>query len=91
MRPAHPSSDQKPRRFPIRLAGLGLELAAAVVGLALLGIWIDRRYGSDPWGVVICASIGFVGGLYNFVRAAIRAAEESTRSVVRRSDRGKEG
>ncbi len=72
------SPGKKPRRAQIRLAGLGVELAAAVIGLTLLGIWIDRRYDSGPWGVLICSSIGFVGGMYNFVRAAMRAAEEST-------------
>ncbi len=64
-------------RYNLGLAGLGLELAAAVVGLTLLGLWIDRRWGSAPWGLAICATIGFVGGMYNFIRAAQRAAREA--------------
>ncbi len=63
------------RRYDLGLAGLGMELAAAVIGLTLLGLWIDRRWATAPWGVVICAAIGFVGGLYNFIRSAQRAME----------------
>lgn len=64
----------KRRRYDLGLAGLGIELAAAVVGLTLLGLWIDRRYATAPWATVICALIGLVGGLLNFVRSARRAA-----------------
>jgi F0F1-type ATP synthase assembly protein I len=58
------------------LAGLGMELAAAVVGATLLGYWIDGRLESEPWGVVIGALVGIVGGLYNFIRQAARAASK---------------
>lgn len=56
------------------MAGMGFELAGAVAGFSFLGIWIDRHYDSEPWGLLVCAAIGVVGGLYNFVRAARRAA-----------------
>ena len=52
--------------------GVGLELAGAVAGLALVGYWIDRHYGTDPWGLVVGVILGLVGGLYNFVRNAKR-------------------
>ena len=58
----------------ISLAGIGFDLAAAVGVGALLGWWIDRRFETGPWGVLICSSIGIVGGLVNFVRAAQKAA-----------------
>ena len=63
------------------LAGLGMELAAAVIGGTLLGLWIDRSYGSAPWAAVIGGLVGIVGGLYNFVRQANRAmkADEKER------------
>ena len=35
----------------IRFSGIGIEFAAAVAGFSLVGYWIDRRYGTDPWGV----------------------------------------
>ena len=61
------------------LAGLGFELLAAVAGFTFVGYWIDRHYETDPWGLVICALLGIVGGLYNFIRAATRASRESSR------------
>jgi ATP synthase protein I len=56
-----------------RLASLGIELAASLGGFALLGYWIDRHYGTAPWGLLICALLGLVGGMYNLVRSALQA------------------
>ncbi len=64
---------------------MGLELGAAVAGFTFLGIWIDRRYDTEPWGVLVCAAIGVVGGLYNFVRAARIAAGSSAASATSRN------
>jgi F0F1-type ATP synthase assembly protein I len=69
------------RRFPgwVRYSGVGLELAGATAGLALLGYWIDGKFGTTPWGMLGGVTIGIVGGLYNLVKeslAAIREAKE---------------
>jgi F0F1-type ATP synthase assembly protein I len=58
----------------LSLASIGFDLTAAVGVGALLGWWIDRRFETGPWGVLICSTIGIVGGLLNFVRAAQAAA-----------------
>ncbi len=55
----------------MRLANIGVELAAAVIGLSLLGYWIDYQLKTGPWGLLICAILGIVGGLYNLVRKAV--------------------
>ena len=55
----------------MRLAGLGVELAATVGGACLLGYWIDRHFETGPWGLVVCSLIGVVGGLYNLIRQAV--------------------
>jgi F0F1-type ATP synthase assembly protein I len=70
------SADQ---RFPgwVRHSGVGLELAGATAGLALLGHWIDGRYGTAPWGILIGVVIGIVGGLFNLVRESLAAAREA--------------
>jgi F0F1-type ATP synthase assembly protein I len=57
------------------MAGMGFELAGAVAGFSFLGLWLDRHYGTEPRALLICAAIGVVGGLYNFIRAARIAAE----------------
>lgn len=62
------------------LAGLGFELLAAIAGFAFVGYWIDRHYETAPWGLVIGAVLGIVGGLYNFIKAATRATREDAES-----------
>lgn len=55
----------------MRYAGLGIELAAAVGLLSLVGWWVDGRFGTQPWGLVIGAVVGLVGGMANLVRTAL--------------------
>jgi ATP synthase protein I len=87
------------RRYPgwVRYSGVGLELAGATAGLALIGYWIDGRFGTSPWGTLVGVIIGIVGGLYNLVReslAAVREAQaddESARDDVVSKEHGKNG
>jgi F0F1-type ATP synthase assembly protein I len=67
------------RRFPgwLRYSGVGLELAGAIGGLALVGYWIDGHYGTSPWGILGGVVIGMVGGLYNLVRESLDAVREA--------------
>ena len=74
------------RGAEISLAGMGFDLAASVGVGALLGWWIDRRFDTDPWGVIICSSIGIVGGLLNFVRLAQAAARQAQLEQQARHD-----
>jgi ATP synthase protein I len=62
-----------------RSYGLGMELAGAVVGFTLLGYWIDRHFGSGPWGLLICVALGLVGGMYNMIRASLAASREDAK------------
>jgi ATP synthase protein I len=61
----------------LRHAGVGVELAAAVAGFTLVGYWIDRHFGSAPWGMIVGLALGLVGGLYNLVRESLAAAKEA--------------
>ena len=72
-----------------RLAGVGVELGATVVGACLLGYWIDGRLNTAPWALLICGILGVVGGLYNVIRRAVRelakAAEHNDKQRKTRS------
>ncbi len=66
----------------LRFAGVGLEFAGAVVGLTLLGYWIDTKLGSEPWGLLIGVFVGIVGGTYNLLREVLgetRRVDKQTR------------
>jgi len=54
-----------------------LELAGATAGLALVGYWIDGKFGTSPWGILGGVIIGIVGGLYNMVKESLAAVREA--------------
>ncbi len=70
------SREDRPNPSPLRYASLGLELAAAIVGLTLVGLWFDHHFGTGPVGVLVGAGLGVVGGLYNFIRAALKMNQD---------------
>ena len=72
-----PSRRQQGRQNPKwKLAGLGAELAGSIIGFTLLGIWIDHHFETSPWGLVVCITLGSIGGFYNLIRSSLRALQE---------------
>lgn len=61
----------------MRVAGSGVELAAAVGGFAALGLLWDRHRGSSPWGLLTGMVLGLIGGLYNLVKSSLAASKEA--------------
>jgi len=61
----------------VRYSGVGLELAGATAGLALIGYWVDRHFGSQPWGILAGVVLGLVGGLYNLIRESLAAVRDA--------------
>lgn len=77
-------SDLKENRpTGMQLASIGIELAAAVLGFSLLGWWVDRHFGTHPWGALGGALLGLVGGMYNLVRESLWAARQADRGKPR--------
>lgn len=73
----------------MRYAGLGFELVASVLVLTLLGWWVDRHFGSAPWGVLSGALIGLIGGMYNLVRQALESVRPDAAAEPSTDDRPK--
>ncbi|PYQ57540.1 MAG: hypothetical protein DMF53_22375 [Acidobacteria bacterium] len=65
--------EPKPGSDLSKLAGIGFELAAAVGGFVFVGYLVDRHFRSAPWGVLIGAILGLVGGMYNLIRQTLLA------------------
>lgn len=67
--PTHPSHTDDQDGPPLwAMAGAGIELAAVVTVMLLIGKFLDRYFGTDPWLLVTGAAIGFIGGLYNLIK-----------------------
>ncbi len=67
----------KSRSSLARLSGIGVELVAAVGGFTLAGYFWDRYFDTEPWGVLIGAILGLVGGMYNVIRQSLTAVRET--------------
>ena len=78
--PTESEESKEARRRSWALAfSVGWELAA-FSGFGLwLGYWLDGRYGSSPWGVLISTMLGIGLGLYRFVRTFTRPGGGSGR------------
>lgn len=70
----------------MRLAAMGMELSAALVGFCLAGYAFDRHYDTAPWGLAVGGGLGLVGGMYNLIRASLRATRAATRPEDEQSD-----
>lgn len=65
-----------------------MELGGAILGCAVVGIWIDRHFATGPWGVVIGLILGTVGGLYNLIRQSLRLLSPPREPVRKTGDEG---
>ncbi|MEE9297095.1 MAG: AtpZ/AtpI family protein [Phycisphaerae bacterium] len=69
-----------------------MNYVAAVAGFGLAGWWIDSKWDTGPWGVLIGAALGLMGATYNLVResmAAFKALEDKNKTP-RRDDSSQE-
>ncbi len=81
----HPSGGggTPPEGTPISTyLGLGLQFALAILLFVYLGQWLDRRFGTEPWLLLIGVFVGAGGGFYSIYRklmADLRRDEERRR------------
>lgn len=61
--------EEQARRQGYRTLGVGLELAAAVGGMAAFGWWIGGYFDHAQAGLLVGAAAGFAGGMYNLIKA----------------------
>jgi ATP synthase protein I len=74
-----PDEERRAEKSGAGMAGVGLQFSITVILCAFVGNWIDKRYGSAPWGVVIGGAIGFAAGLYALIKAAKREDRKGSR------------
>lgn len=55
-----------------QMAGIGVEFVAAVGVFTAIGWYADKKLGTGPWLLIAGCGVGFVGGLWNMIKAAQR-------------------
>lgn len=51
-----------------RGASVAFEFCGSIAAGALLGWWVDERWGVGPWGAISLTVTGAVGGFFRLVR-----------------------
>jgi len=60
----------------MRYAGLGIELAVAIVAGTFGGRWLDHKLGTDGIFTIVGALLGFGGTLYSVVRELSKTGQD---------------
>ena len=60
-----------------RLSAMGAEFVAAIVGALILGLLLDRWWGTTPVLTITGVVVGLLGGGYNLIRRALRAEKKA--------------
>lgn len=55
--------------------GMGMQLAATVVIMVFLGIWLDEKFDSGPYLTIACAALGVFTGLYHFIKSVLKSGK----------------
>lgn len=77
------SADARAARSAARHAGAGLQFAAAILVFLYAGQWVDRRLGTEPWGLLVGVFTGAGAAFYSLYRrlmADVRREDEARRS-----------
>ena len=60
------------------LFGSGIQLAAAVAVFFFVGRWLDGKLGTEPWLMLTGALAGAGGGLYSFIKTALKVGRSES-------------
>ena len=60
--------ENKDLKNGIKYASLGIEFASMILGLGLVGYYIDKKLNSSPLFLIIGMFLGFISGIYRLYR-----------------------
>lgn len=70
------SEDENNLRILGNYLGLGMQLAVTVAVMVLLGYWLDNKFQTSPWLLIIFSFLGIASALYNFLKTVIKLPEK---------------
>ncbi|MCH8170425.1 MAG: AtpZ/AtpI family protein [Bacteroidetes bacterium] len=56
--------------------GLGIQLAVTVSVMVLLGYWLDNKFQTSPYLILIFSFLGIISALYNFLKTVIKTPKK---------------
>ena len=81
--PTPPSSRKATSSLPttmrtvVRYSHLGITLAVTVAVCVFGGRWLDTRWDTEPWLMLLGAFFGIGAGLYHFIRSVLAPPQGS--------------
>lgn len=91
-----PAKNKNGGKFPASLGAgvgpfltLGLQVAISVAAFFFLGQWLDSKFGTSPWLMIIGAVVGIAGALLYFIRTVTALAKEQDEEAA--ASRKKQG
>jgi ATP synthase protein I len=70
---------ESPWKTAGELGTVGLSFVIAIALGTALGWWIDRTFGTNPWGFFVCFAFGVAAGVLNVYRIMGRLLRGETR------------
>jgi F0F1-type ATP synthase assembly protein I len=61
--------------------GAGLQFAASIALFLFLGMWLDRRLGTDPWLLIAGVMVGGTAGFWSIYRRLVVLPRERERET----------
>jgi len=71
--------DKETKRAAIQMAyasSIGISMVIAIFGCLFLGVWLDRKLGTDPYLTLLFLLMGIVAGFRNMVLLIKRAGTD---------------
>ncbi|MBK6488107.1 MAG: AtpZ/AtpI family protein [Gemmatimonadetes bacterium] len=84
--PTGESEDQRASRAAGKYAGIGLQFAASVLLFLFAGQWLDRRFHTEPWGVLVGVLVGAAAAFYSMYRRLMADLERDEQAKRRRRE-----
>lgn len=67
-----PPDGKRRRELAVQMTALGLEFSASVIGGLVLGYYLDRWFGTEPWLLIVFTFGGMAGALVRIVTLSQR-------------------
>jgi F0F1-type ATP synthase assembly protein I len=80
------SDDARAARSAGKYAGIGLQFAASIVLFLYAGQFVDRRFGTAPWGLLLGVFVGASAAFYSMYS---RLMADQRREDARRAEERK--